>query len=83
MECWGGGLLILFHAILSDLGGSRGGMHERWGLLNDGDLAMEVMDCDRLVTGDRWVGIVEMVVTVGELGVTGVWFGMKGWGGGY
>ena len=25
----GGGLLIIFHAILSDLGGSRGGMHEQ------------------------------------------------------
>ena len=44
---------------------------------------MKVMDCDRLVvTGDRRVGIVVMVGTVGELGVTGVWFGMKGgwWG---
>ena len=44
-------------------------------LLNKGGLAMEVMDCNRLVvTGDRRVGIVRMVGTVDELGgVTGVW----------
>ena len=37
-------------------------------LLNEGGLAMEVMDCNRLVaTGDRRVGIVRMVGTVDEL----------------
>ena len=44
-------------------------MHERWRLLNEGGLAIEMMDCNRLVlTRDRRVGIVRMVGTVGELG---------------
>ena len=46
-------------------------------------LAVEVMDCNRLVvTRDRRVGIVWMVGTVGSLGgVTGVWFWDEGLGG--
>ena len=49
-------------------------------VIKRGGLAMEVMGCDHFVViEDRRVGIVGMVGTVGELEVTGVWFGIMGW----